>query len=73
MSANPKNLRLHLLAEEDALVQTDDGDGIFAPANRDPDGQGHNEFTRTNLVVLAGTRSDRRCLVERSGFGVRCR
>jgi hypothetical protein len=50
MSANPKNLRLHLLAEEDALVQTDDGDGIFAPANRDPDGQGHNEFTQTNLV-----------------------
>jgi uncharacterized protein (TIGR03118 family) len=50
MSANPKNLRLHRLAEEDALVQTDDGDGIFAPANRDPDGQGHNEFTQTNLV-----------------------
>jgi len=24
-------------------------------------------------IVLAGTRSDRRCLVERSGFGVRCR
>src|SRR5215831_9966708 len=24
-------------------------------------------------AVLAGTRSDRRCLVERSGFGVRCR
>jgi hypothetical protein len=23
--------------------------------------------------VLAGTRSDRLCLVERSGFGVRCR
>jgi tyrosinase len=23
--------------------------------------------------VLAGTRSDRRCLIERSGFGVRCR
>jgi WD40-like Beta Propeller Repeat len=50
MRANPKNLRLHRLAEEDALVQTDDGDGIFAPANRDPDGQGHNEFTQTNLV-----------------------
>lgn len=50
MRANPKNLRLHLLAEEDALVQTDDGDGIFAPANRDPDGQDHNEFTQTNLV-----------------------
>jgi hypothetical protein len=50
MRANPKNLRLHLLAEEDALVQTDDGDGIFAPANRDPDGQGHTEFTQTNLV-----------------------
>ena len=26
-----------------------------------------------SLDVLAGTRSDRRCLVERSGFGVRCR
>ena len=25
------------------------------------------------LSVLAGTRSDRRCLIERSGFGVRCR
>jgi hypothetical protein len=25
------------------------------------------------LGVLAGTRSDRRCLVERSGFGVPCR
>jgi hypothetical protein len=26
-----------------------------------------------SLTVLAGTRSDRRCLIERSGFGVRCR
>src|SRR5262249_58608015 len=28
---------------------------------------------RSHSFVLAGTRSDRRCLVERSGFGVCCR
>ena len=27
---------------------------------------------RANQTVLVKTRSDRRCLVERSGFGVRC-
>jgi hypothetical protein len=27
----------------------------------------------TPVFLLAGTRSDRRCLVERSGFDVRCR
>jgi len=26
-----------------------------------------------DVIVLAETRSDRRCLVERSGFGVHCR
>ena len=34
-----------------------------------PDG----EKEPIKYCVLAGTRSDRRCLVERSGFGVRCR
>ena len=31
------------------------------------------ELELGSSVVLAGTRSDRWCLVERSGFGVRCR
>jgi len=56
MNAIPKNLRLHLLGEEDAWIQTDDGGGVPAPANSDADGQGYprhdddNEFTQTNLV-----------------------
>jgi hypothetical protein len=32
-----------------------------------------NNSGSTRYGVLAGTRSDRRCLIERSGFGVRCR
>jgi uncharacterized protein (TIGR03118 family) len=56
MSAIPKNLRLHLLGEDDASIQTDDAGGVLAPAISDPDGVGHprhdddNEFTQTNLV-----------------------
>src|SRR5256712_10827210 len=32
-----------------------------------------NKVVELGIVVLAGTRSDRCCLVERWGFGVRCR
>jgi type II restriction/modification system DNA methylase subunit YeeA len=42
---------------------------IAAAAMRDD----HAVLSRDNVHVLAGTRSDRRRLVERSGFDVRCR